>query len=266
MSWSSSAYDENPFSDNNENNNNNIGDRVPLASKVKIQETPSWLQDEPESLESQKHNPNNNNNNGEATTTATDPAVPRFILYTRVINLALSVCMLIVSLLSLLTTQTATTGVLSCYVVVFACLLCCFETHLKQVSKKIALNFGFMYSARSRSLFMMFIGTILFSFSLFGKIIGLLMLLNAFFNIYILCRYPEFEDAQRNDAQSEIKDFLSTNPAFAKNIMDASMKVGTDIIKNNPDMARKGAEAILSSSVSVKKSPSVNNNEGYSSV
>ena len=69
--------------------------------------------------------------------------------------------MLVVSLLSLLTTQTATTGVLSCYVIVFACLLCCFETHLKQVSKKIALNFGFMYSARSRSLFMMFIGIII---------------------------------------------------------------------------------------------------------
>ena len=66
--------------------------------------------------------------------------------------------MILVSVLALLTTQTATTGVLACYVVVFSCLLCCFETHLKQVSKLIALNFGFMYSAKSRSVFMMFIG------------------------------------------------------------------------------------------------------------
>jgi hypothetical protein len=66
--------------------------------------------------------------------------------------------MILVSLLSLLTTQTATTGVLACYVTIFSCLLCCFETHLKQISKLIAVNFGFMYSAKSRSVFMLFIG------------------------------------------------------------------------------------------------------------
>ena len=80
------------------------------------------------------------------------------ILYSRVINLVLSVCMIVASLLSLLTTDNATTGVLACYVVVFSCLLCCFETHLKQISKVIALNFGFLYSAKSRSVFMIFVG------------------------------------------------------------------------------------------------------------
>lgn len=80
------------------------------------------------------------------------------IVYTRIINLILSVCMIVVSLLAMLTTQSATTGVLACYLIIFACLLCCFETHLKQVSKIIALNFGFMYSARARSIFMLFVG------------------------------------------------------------------------------------------------------------
>lgn len=87
-----------------------------------------------------------------------NPAVPRIILYTRIANLLLSICMMITSLLAVLTTQSATVGVLACYVVVFSCLLCCFETHLKQVSKIIALNFGFMYSAKSRAMFMAFIG------------------------------------------------------------------------------------------------------------
>ncbi len=91
------------------------------------------------------------------------------ILYTRVINLILSVCMIIVSLLAMLTTQSATTGVLAMYLVVFACLLCCFETHLKQVSKIIALNFGFMYSARARSIFMLFIGKQVFTVPPFGQ-------------------------------------------------------------------------------------------------
>ena len=103
--------------------------------------------------------------------------------------------MIFVSLLSLLTTNNATTGVLACYVVVFSCLLCCFETHLKQISKIIAFNFGFLYSAKSRSAFMIFVGTILFSFSLFGKIIGCLMLANAAFNIFIIAKYPGYEDA-----------------------------------------------------------------------
>jgi hypothetical protein len=84
------------------------------------------------------------------------------ILLTRIANLILSVLMILTSFLALLTTQSATTGVLACYVVVFSCLLCCFETHLKQISKFIALNFGFMYSAKSRSIFMMFVGKLSF--------------------------------------------------------------------------------------------------------
>jgi hypothetical protein len=145
-------------------------------------------------------------------------------------NLGLSLLMLLASLLSLVTTNSMTTGVLACYVVAFSCLLCCFETHLKQVSKVIAVNFGFLYSAKSRSVFIMFIGTIMFSFSLFGKVIGLCMLANAAFNFYVLCMYPEFEDAQRNDAQSEIADYLSSNPAFAKSVATA----GISALASNP--------------------------------
>ena len=184
------------------------------------------------------------------------------ILYTRIANLVLSVCMIMASLLSLLTTESATTGVLACYVLVFSCLLCCFETHLKQIAKIIALNFGFLYSAKSRSVFMIFVGTsrpftikrcnfipglfyqlfqnsslsssstgtILFSFSLFGKIVGCAMLANAFFNIFILFKYPQYEDAQRNDAQSEIRDYLSSHPAFA----NQAVKAGSDFVMSNP--------------------------------
>ena len=156
------------------------------------------------------------------------------ILYTRVINLVLSVCMILTSLLSLLTTADATTGVLACYVVVFSCLLCCFETHLKQISKIIAANFGFMYSAKSRCLFMLFVGTILFSFSLFGKIIGLAMLANAGFYMYAIVMYPGYEDAQRKDAQAEIQDFLAANPAYTKTALSIGMSAGAEMMQKNP--------------------------------
>jgi len=247
MSWASSHYDENPFSDNDVERNTSAS-----TKKSPVLETPPWLQDSTKNERAFSEVPLN-----EPGTTApgpTDPSIPRFILYTRVLNLFLSICMITVSLLSLLTTQTATTGVLACYVVVFSCLLCCFETHLKQVSKIIALNFGFMYSAKSRSVFMIFLGTILFSFSLFGKLIGVIMLANAAFNIYILFKFPQFDEAQRSDAQSEIKDYLAANPAFAQKILDGGMAVGTDIIRNNPDIARQSAEVILSSAAQQKTS------------
>lgn len=130
---------------------------APLTGSAARLDTPPWLQETSPAPTSGKAQSNMEEGKQSEEVPA---AVPRMILYTRVINLILSVCMIIVSLLAMLTTQSATTGVLAMYLVVFACLLCCFETHLKQVSKIIALNFGFMYSARARSIFMLFIGKI----------------------------------------------------------------------------------------------------------
>lgn len=159
------------------------------------------------------------------------------IFYSRVINLLLSVCMIVVSLLSLLTTDNATTGVLACYVVVFSCLICCFETHMKLISKMIALNFGFMYSAKSRSAFMIFVGTILFSFSLFGKIVGCLMLANAAFNIFVLIKFKGYEEAQKIAAQADIQDFLASHsPAFASQMQ--YVKAGSDFVFQNPELVK----------------------------
>ena len=168
------------------------------------------------------------------------------------VNLILSVCMIIASLLSILTTGDITTGVLACYVVVLSCLLCCYETHLKQISKVIALNFGFLYSAKTRCIFMLFIGTIMFSFSLFGKIVGIAMIINAGFNFYVIVKHPTFDDAQRSDAQKEIQDYLAANPAFAKH----AVSIGVAAVASNPgthdifipmlilkDVARQGMEA-----------------------
>ena len=155
------------------------------------------------------------------------------ITTTRIVNLVLSVCMMIASLLSLLTTTSATTGILGIYTVVFSCLLCCYETHLKQVSKIIALNFGFLFSAKSRCVFMVFIGTIMFSFSLFGQLIGIAMLANAGFNAYILFKYPEFEDAQRSDAQAEISDFLAANPVYANRAMAIGLQAGANLAQGS---------------------------------
>lgn len=77
-------------------------------------------------------------------------------------------------------------------------------------------------------------GSILFSMSLFGEIVGLAMIANAIFNAYLIWQYPGFEDQQRSDAQSEIKDFLANNPAFAKQMATTAAKAGVDLMKSNP--------------------------------
>ena len=135
------------------------------------------------------------------------------ITYTRVVNLILSSLMILVSLLCMVTASGATSGVLACYVVVFSCLLCCFETKLKMVSKVIATNFGFMYSAKARVAYMIMVGTILFSFNGFlAFVVALAMVGNAGFNAYIIFKHPTFEEAQRQVAEAEIQDFLKQNP------------------------------------------------------
>jgi hypothetical protein len=98
----------------------------------------------------------------------------------------------------------------------------------------IALNFGFLYSAKSRVAFMLFVGSIMFSFSLFGKLIGLAMVGNAAFNVFVLFKYPDFEDAQRSDAQSEIQDFLAANPAYANRAMAFGIQTSVSLAQNNP--------------------------------
>ncbi len=56
------------------------------------------------------------------------------------------------------------------------------------------------------------------------------MLANAMFNIFILIKYPNFDDEQRKDAQAEIKDYLAANPAFAQQFVNA----GVQTVQNNP--------------------------------
>jgi hypothetical protein len=172
-----------------------------------------------------------------------DPMVPKMILYTRLINLALSVLMIVICLLSILTTTDITSGVLACYVVLLSCMLCCYETHLKQVSKVIATNFGFMYSAKARCLFFLFIGSVMFHFGFFGMIMGVAMIVNAGFNAYILLKHPGFEQAQRHHAQSEIADYLAANPAWTQKAVSLGLSAAASSAPSSASSASASASA-----------------------
>lgn len=60
------------------------------------------------------------------------------------------------------------------------------------------------------------------------------MLGNAAFNIFVLFKYPQYDTVQRNDAQSEIKDYLAANPAFASQFLSAGVQASGEILRNNP--------------------------------
>ncbi|CAK9251540.1 unnamed protein product [Sphagnum jensenii] len=76
----------------------------------------------------------------------------------------------------------------------------------------------------------------MFSFSLFGMLIGALLIVNAGFNVYIIIKYPDYDDIQRKDAQAEITEYLQANPAFAKQVVAVGVKATTDFVTSNPGM------------------------------
>ncbi|CAM9366875.1 unnamed protein product, partial [Phaeothamnion confervicola] len=115
--------------------------------------------------------------------------VPQLIMFMRLANIGLCGLLATTAILELLLTPSLQQGVLACYLFAFACVLCCFETHLKVVAKTIAANFGFLYNAKGRAAFMLFVGILCFSFgSVLGYISGVAMLVNGAFNFYVIVK------------------------------------------------------------------------------
>ncbi|CAM9906733.1 unnamed protein product, partial [Choristocarpus tenellus] len=170
--------------------------------------------------------------------------VPQLTIYMRLANMGLCVLLAATAVVNLVGSDPSK-GVLACYLFAFSCVLCCFETHLKVVAKTIAANFGFLYNAKGRAAFLMFIGILCFSFSpnLLAIISGILMLANAVFNLYVIVKYPEFErDLQRKDLESEGRDYLRANRG-------QMAEAGVNFARNNPELAAKGAQAMASTYV-----------------
>ncbi|CAN0112292.1 unnamed protein product, partial [Hapterophycus canaliculatus] len=157
------------------------------------------------------------------------------MIYMRVANIALCAVLTVTAFTKLLLAGVDISGaVLAVYLFAFSCILCCFETHLKVVAKTIAANFGFLYNAKGRAVFLVFVGVLSFSLStILSAVAGALMLVNAAFNFYVIFTYPEFErDLQRKDLESEGRDYLRANRG---NLAQA----GVEFARNNPDLARK---------------------------
>jgi Flp pilus assembly protein TadB len=71
--------------------------------------------------------------------------------------------MILTAFLSLTTLTVISSGFLAFYVLIFSCLMCCYELHWKVFTRFIVQNFGFMYNSPGRMSFTVFLGMLTWS-------------------------------------------------------------------------------------------------------
>ena len=99
-----------------------------------------------------------------------------------------------------------TTWVLSLYATCGGLLVCCLETQLKFLRVGIAMNFGFLFSPFFRFFFYLLLASLAWSFdSIPTRIVSIAIVVVAFFNTYILFRYPSYRAVRERIAEEEDK-------------------------------------------------------------
>ena len=290
MSFEANA---NPFADSSASsysppsiNHVSVSSSEPAASLVDLSEAPSWISP-PDTEEQTAFNEKlqltqqANQSQAPAPAPAAAPApfepepspiytpttkvnapsnLPAMIVYMRLGNIALCIMMFLSSILCL-TGDNFSTAVLSIYVMAFSCLLCCFETHLKAISQAINENFGFLYNAKGRASFLIFVGLLCFSQGFLGTLAGVGMIMNSLFSFYVIYTCPEYEaihEAYGQEDGSQVLQrqggqFLANNPQYAQRAAQGTVSWAT----SNPEQATTLAASAASASASASAQPSV---------
>mmetsp|Transcript_3243 Transcript_3243/g.5033 ORF Transcript_3243/g.5033 Transcript_3243/m.5033 type:complete len:239 (+) Transcript_3243:120-836(+) len=232
MAWAASA-DDNPFADPSVKEARN-----PPGGN--LNNTPAWLRTSnpppPPPPANQSYGPPQTSS---AAQQAPPPAqdLPSLMIFMRLINIGLCALLCTTAALSLVGAPNFKKLVLAIYLFAFACILCCFETHIKYVATLAAANFGFLYDAKGRAIFLFFIGILCISFgSILGYLSAVCMIVDAFFNFYVIWKYPEIEaNQQRKDLESQSKEFARNNQA-------AIARHGVSYAQNNPQQAAQAVK------------------------
>jgi len=162
------------------------------------------------------------------------PDLPKLILYMRLANVALSALMITSAVTSALMSASLSNFIIGAYVSCFGCLFCCYETHLKQVSVFIADNFGFLYNAKARCLFMMLIATLCYTLNIIGMITAFLCVAAVCLNVYVLFKHPHYQDQIKND------DLHGKGP---ETIQDMASQYAVSYARENPDQVQAAARS-----------------------
>eukprot|EP00934_Nitzschia_sp_Nitz4_P001604 Nitzschia sp. Nitz4//scaffold111_size72815//47846//48643//NITZ4_005794-RA/size72815-snap-gene-0.108-mRNA-1//-1//CDS//3329533192//1604//frame0 len=135
-----------------------------------------------------------------------DKDLPQVILMMRLTNMGMAVALITFSVLTLLGIPAISTFVLAIYAICGGLLICCLETQLKFLRVVIAVNFGFLFNSVWRFFFYMILASVCWCWdSLFGMIMAIAIVTVAFFNTYVLCRYPGYRRLREQIAEEEDK-------------------------------------------------------------
>jgi hypothetical protein len=153
--------------------------------------------------------------------------LPTLLRNMRLGNVACSIFQILAGFMGITSfiTLNITGTLVSIYVIMFGLLFLLFECRLSRMETKIRQNFGFLYSYKGRAAFIFFIGFLDFGMSTaLGTIAGVLMCVNAFINLLVMCRHPEFKSnlsanadptAGYTTGNQEASAFMSSNPELA---------------------------------------------------
>mmetsp|Transcript_7944 Transcript_7944/g.19537 ORF Transcript_7944/g.19537 Transcript_7944/m.19537 type:complete len:204 (-) Transcript_7944:186-797(-) len=143
---------------------------------------------------------------GTATETSDEDDLPRIILMMRLLNMGAATGLITVSILTIVRIPPLSSLVLAIYATCGGLLICCLETQLKFLRVMIAVNFGFLFNSMWRFLFYMILASVTYAYGgLLGFVMSCVMVGVAFFNAFILCRYPAYRKVREKIAEEEDK-------------------------------------------------------------
>ena len=152
----------------------------------------------------------------------------------RVAYMVAAIVMSAAAALSLIAQTNVSAAFFAIYVLFFCLIMCCFEVGLNVslkhlhtflailtpdsltlssfflcffsqfISSFIAINFGFLYTLTGRIIFLLFVGFMSYSLSIFGKAAMALLYLVGFIHALIMCKFPKFSEYVRQ------KDFYGS--------------------------------------------------------
>jgi len=133
--------------------------------------------------------------------------LPGIILFMRLANMGVSAALIVISVLKMVGLGfNLSTWVLAVYATCGGLLICCLETQLKFLRVMIAVNFGFLFNSGWRFMFYLLLASVSLAYkTLTGSVISIALVVTAFMNTYILCRYPEYRKIRERIAEEEDK-------------------------------------------------------------
>ncbi|KNB46549.1 hypothetical protein JH06_0081 [Blastocystis sp. subtype 4] len=156
-----------------------------------------------------------------------------FLRWTNLLTSFVVCTFTILTSISYLLNFNISTFLLSAYCCLFSGILFLFELHTKRINNRFKAEYGFLFTYIGRSVFILFLSTLLFSIPTFvQKIFGLVVLGISVMNLFVIVVHPAF---RRHEISLLDDPSITYTAGESVSVMD-ELK---NIVVNNPDIAQK---------------------------